>query len=155
MAHRYPRRARRCPPSVREAWSRPPGEGGRRSSTRSRGTAVALFAVIIVAGAVVGIATWLLASAAQRDRGAARPAPGPVDVTDRTVTPGPGIDRRPDDRRARLAARPVVQGQALTSGPAVSGRYGCVRSPGRRPVPPPRRRAGAGDRDARTRAPDL
>jgi hypothetical protein len=48
---------------------------------------VALFAVIIIAGAVVGIATWLLATAAQRNRGADDPAPGPVDVTDRTVTP--------------------------------------------------------------------
>jgi hypothetical protein len=46
---------------------------------------VGYLVVIVIAGAVVGFATWFLATANQRDRGTG--APGPVDVTDRTVTP--------------------------------------------------------------------
>ena len=43
------------------------------------------FAVLIVVGALVGAAAWIVATVARRDRGPS--VPGPVDVTDRTVTP--------------------------------------------------------------------
>jgi len=42
-------------------------------------------AVLIIIGAVVGAVAWVLATAAQRNRGT--PSPGPVDLTDRTITP--------------------------------------------------------------------
>jgi hypothetical protein len=49
------------------------------------GTAVTLIAVLIIIGALVGAAAWILATAAQRNQGTR--SPGPVDVTDRAVTP--------------------------------------------------------------------
>jgi hypothetical protein len=72
---------------------------------------VSLFAVIIIAGAVVGIATWFLATAAQRDRGDAGQPPGPVDVTDRTVTPPP-----PGSTAARTIDAPGSQRDRSSKG---------------------------------------
>jgi hypothetical protein len=46
---------------------------------------VGYLVVLVIAGGVVGFAVWSLATAFQRNRETA--APGPVDVTDRSVTP--------------------------------------------------------------------
>jgi hypothetical protein len=63
---------------------------------------VSLVAAVIVIGALVGFAVWALAHTAWQDRGTSEP--GPVDVTDRSVTPP-----APGSRAARRIDAPGSQ----------------------------------------------
>jgi hypothetical protein len=68
-----------------------------------------IFAVIVIVGALVGAGMWIWASASARRHDRAAGPPGPVDVTDRDVTPpAPGTRAAravdvPGSRRNRAA----------------------------------------------------